>query len=187
MCSFLERGKRQERRILEGKAAGMCGQESGICRVVDELGRLAEGLQDIVSRWSKNSSQNLYLLMKESDPIRRTISKPTNILELAQLSTPRLNPLRPLIKRTAPAGSMVATRDSNDSVVDIDPDEHVVSLRLAVDVVWVEWRIVPTVSCRRTSQALDDEAAAHWDELRGAPEPVGQCAVRGQGRVGEEV
>ena len=67
---------------------------------------------------------------------------------------------------------MVTTWQSHNAIIEVNPNVDVVLLRFAIDVIWVERGIGPAFLWLSAGEPFEDNAAAHWYHIGGAPSTI---------------
>lgn len=127
--------------------------------------------------------------MQELYALWTSALQPADLAKSASIIAPLSYPSHELLQGTATSRSTFASRQRHDAVIHIDPDKVLVLRWRAVQVVWIsEFGSIPTDLLRWTCKTLEDDSAAHWDDV-GRPEcTVLQHVTGGQvGRLRQQV
>ena len=112
------------------------------------------------------------LLMQKLNSIRGILSESTDLPKCPELDTVFSNPFNEILERTAGARSTVTSGQRDDTVIDVDSDRSVVSRLLAIDVVRIERCVRPADLRLLAHHPLENDATAHWNDVRGAKCPI---------------
>jgi hypothetical protein len=104
----------------------------------------------------------LLALLQKCQSLRCTFGHSAYVREWGYLPFTLFNSFDKTLQRTTLVRPVCTARYWDYAIVDVDTDKCLVLLRGAINMVRIEWTIVPAFYRRRADESLQDESAAHW-------------------------